>query len=45
MNENNAHQPDVTGCLLNVVITTLSFVLCVIFLLGILAGMVIASGF
>jgi hypothetical protein len=44
MNENNAHQPAVTGCLLKVVVSAFSFVLLVIFFLGILAGMVIASG-
>lgn len=45
MNELNAHQPDVTGCLLKLVLFVLSFGLFVIFSLGILAGMVIAGGF
>lgn len=45
MNELNAHQADVTGCLLKLALFVLTFGLFVIFSLGILAGMVIASGF
>lgn len=36
-------QPDVTGCLLKIVLFIVGFVLLTIFILGTLAGIVIAS--
>jgi hypothetical protein len=44
MDESTAPQPDMTGCLLKIVLFALGFGLLLIFLLGALAGMVIASG-
>jgi hypothetical protein len=44
MDEITMTQPDVTGCLLKIVLFIGGFGLLLIFLLGALAGIVIASG-
>jgi hypothetical protein len=43
MDDITVTQPDVTGCLLKIVLFILGFALLVIFMVGALAGIVIAS--